>query len=119
MHQKSTTESQKPNLLNKFLKSVEKNVPAEKSKSKTISEELALYGSLCRQNAPMDALLFWKTYGNQMPMLKVLAKIYLATPCTSVPSESAFSVSAYVARKERSRLSVDNLAYTIFLRDKI
>ncbi len=48
----------------------------------------------------MDALCFWKTYGDQMPLLKIMTQEYLATPATSVASESAFSSSFYVARKE-------------------
>jgi hypothetical protein len=67
----------------------------------------------------MDALTFWKTHGEQMPLLKAMAQRYLATPGTSVASESAFSVSAYIARKERARLSPENLSYTVFLKDKL
>ena len=105
--------------LNKFLKSVQKNVPTNTRKPKIISEEIVVYASLCRQYSFMAALVFWETYGNQMPMLKILAKHYLAAPCTSVPSESAFSSSAYIARKERSRLSVENLACIVSLQDKL
>ena len=111
--------NEKSNRLNKFLKSIDKNVQIDKSKPKTISEEIAYYGYLCRQISDLDALNFWRLYGEQMPMLKAMARQYLATPSTSVPSESAFSSSAYVARKERSRLSIENLAHTIFLQDKL
>ena len=105
--------------MNKFLQSVETNVPTNKSKLKSISEEMALYNSLCRQNSTMEALQFWKLHGQQTPILKTMAQQYLATPSTSVRSESAFSSSTYIARKERSRLSPENLAYTIFLHDKL
>jgi hypothetical protein len=48
-----------------------------------------------------------------------MAQRYLPTPGTSVTSESAFSSSVYIARKERTRLSPDNLSYTVFLQDKL
>lgn len=105
--------------LQKFLKSIDKEVLNTNEKPKTIGQEMALYGSLCKKNSAMGAIAFWKTYGSQMPLLKQMAQKYLATPGTSVPSESCFSRSAYVARKERARLSPQNLAYTVFLQDKL
>ncbi|CAF3464859.1 unnamed protein product, partial [Rotaria sp. Silwood2] len=71
------------------------------------------------KNSTVDATTFWKVHGEEMPLLKELAQRYLVTPGTSVPSESAFSLSAYVARKERARLSPENLGYTVFLKDKL
>jgi hypothetical protein len=105
--------------LDMFLKSVGKSLPSNKYHPMTISEELSFYGSLCRKHHSMDAITFWKTYGDQMPQLKAMAQRYLSTPGTSVASESAFSSSAYIARKERARLSAENLAYTVFLQDKL
>ena len=40
-------------------------------------------------------------------------------PGTSVKAESAFSISAYYARKQRARLSADNLCFCVFLKDKL
>ncbi|CAM4832117.1 unnamed protein product [Rotaria magnacalcarata] len=102
-----------------FLKSIDKYVPNERASTKKISEEISLYGSLCRSNSSIDALTFWKVNGDQMPLLKEMAQVYLSTPGTSVPSESAFSTSAYIGRKERARLSPENLSYTVFLKDKL
>ncbi len=48
-----------------------------------------------------------------------MAQCYLSASATSVPSESAFSVSAHYGRKERSRLSAENLAMSVFLKDKL
>ena len=62
---------------------------------------------------------FWQIHGGQLPLLKKMAEYYLSTPGTSVPAESAFSFSAYVGRKERARLSPENLSFTVFLRDKL
>jgi hypothetical protein len=111
--------NQKPSRLDLFLKSVGKTIVTEKFNPKTISEEIALYGSLCKKKPSTDAVTFWQLHGHQMPMLNVMAQQYLSTPGTSVPSESAFSCSSYVGRKERARLSPQNLSYTVFLKDKL
>lgn len=66
-----------------------------------------------------SAIQFWKLNKDRFPLLSHLAKIHLTACATSVPSESAFSISAFVARKERARLSGQNLAYTVFLKDKV
>ncbi len=110
---------EKVNRLDLFLKSINKSVPLDKWEAKTITEEIALYGTLSKKHVKTNALTFWKTFGDQMPLLKVLAQQYLATPSTSVAAESAFSKSAYVGRKERARLSPENLSYTVFLQDKL
>jgi len=44
---------------------------------------------------------------------------FLATPASSVPSESAFSTASYLLRKQRSRLDPLNLSLSVFLKDKI
>lgn len=62
---------------------------------------------------------FWKQYYRELPLLSGLAKNFLSVCGTSVPSESAFSLSAYLGRKQRARLSQDVLAYSVFLKDKI
>ncbi|CAM4772345.1 unnamed protein product [Rotaria magnacalcarata] len=109
----------KNNRLTKFLKSVDKDVHNQNDSVKTIGEEILLYGSLCRKNPTIDGITFWKAHGEQLPLLKGMAAVYLSTPATSVPSESAFSLSAYVGRKERARLSPENLSYSVFLKDKL
>lgn len=66
-----------------------------------------------------NVLSFWRNNQHALPVLSSLAKKYLATPATSVPSESAFSKSAYYGRKERARIHGDNLAKSVFLKDKV
>jgi hypothetical protein len=66
-----------------------------------------------------SATTFWKTYGQNFPELGKLTRRLLCAPATSVPSESAFSVSAYLGRKERARLTEENLASSVFLKDKV
>lgn len=118
-HTSKKQNNEKPSRLEMFLKSVNKNTSSEKSNPKTISEEILYYGSLLKKPSPVDAVTFWQANGNQMPILKDMATQYLSTPGTSVASESAFSRSAYIGRKERARLSPENLKYTVFLNDKL
>ena len=66
-----------------------------------------------------SSTLFWQTHGDNFSILGKLAKIMLSVPATSVPSESCFSISSYLGRKERARLSGENLSYSVFLKDKI
>ncbi|CAF3882952.1 unnamed protein product [Rotaria sp. Silwood1] len=63
--------------------------------------------------------IFWQSYGQQLPILGKLAQKILSTPSTSVPSENCFSVSAFLGRKERARLTGENLSSSVFLKDKI
>ncbi|CAF1634855.1 unnamed protein product [Didymodactylos carnosus] len=95
-------------------------------KSCTISEQLAVYRSLataefveiCDRGKKPDVMLFWQSNIDKIPFLAKLAKRYLATPSTSVPSESAFSMAGYLARKQRARLTPQNLSDSVFLKDK-
>jgi len=64
-------------------------------------------------------LLFWKEHGIDLPSLSRMARCYLSAPATSVKSESCFSISAHYGRKERARLTSDNLAMSVFFKDKI
>jgi hypothetical protein len=67
----------------------------------------------------LSAIVFWGKYNHCFPLFGKLAKKLLSTPATSVPSESAFSLSAFLGRKERARLADDNLSLSVFLKDKI
>jgi hypothetical protein len=66
-----------------------------------------------------SSILFWQTYGQHFSILGKLAKKMLSTPATSVPSESCFSISSFLGRKERARLTNENLSSSVFLKDKI
>ena len=67
----------------------------------------------------MSPLAFWKQHGIDLPIMSDMARCFLSASATSVQSESAFSVSAHYARKERSRLSASNLAMSVYLKDKL
>lgn len=114
-----TITNKKMTSMEKFLLSIDRHSHTDRSRASTISEEIAAYGSLAKKYGGMNAIRFWKDHGNALPILKAKARYYLATPGTSVPSECAFSRSAYIGRKERSRLTPNNLSYSVFLKDKL
>ena len=97
----------------------------EKSKRIRLNEELKYFRTAVQdfntknQPSTTTAIEFWKLHHPQLPILAHLAKAHLVASGSSVPSESAFSCSAHVARKERSRLTPENLAYSVFLKDKL
>ncbi|CAF3465884.1 unnamed protein product [Rotaria socialis] len=65
-----------------------------------------------------DPLLFWRTNRIFLALVSTLAKKYLASPASSVASESAFSVSANYGRQQRARSLPENLAMSAYLYDK-
>ncbi|CAF2885819.1 unnamed protein product [Rotaria sp. Silwood2] len=91
---------------------------------KILNEEFKLYKKLAAQfvltaNDVYDTLIFWKQNKVLFPNLMTLAQKYLSVPGTSVKAESAFSISSYIGRKQRARLSADNLCFSVFLKDKL
>ncbi|CAF1296806.1 unnamed protein product [Didymodactylos carnosus] len=115
--------------MNYFLKLVGKDLFRNtKTKSNTLEEEMKSYRTTAVRTAleimsnnktDKNPLLFWQKNVLTMPLLAKMSKLYLATPGTSVSSESAFSLSAYYGRKERSRLQSETLALSVFLKDKL
>ena len=120
------TPRSKPNVsaVNAFLQSVGHESIHVKGKRATLVDELRSYRLLaskfvCASDGDGATLRFWDTHANGLPLLSSFARRFLATPGTSVPSEVAFSVSSFVGRKERCRLTPENLAMTVFLKDKL
>jgi hypothetical protein len=115
--------------LDKFLDSIDNdNDPVQHSTNNTstftFGNETKKYRQLANSfisavGEDKTALNFWKCNKHLLPNLSILARKYLATPATSVPSESAFSKSAYYARKERANIHGDNLCQSVFLKDKL
>ncbi|CAM4822508.1 unnamed protein product [Rotaria magnacalcarata] len=95
------------------------------NKKSTITDEFNNYRKLATQfnlkHRPdtSSSTIFWKTYEKSFSILERLAKKMLSLPATSVPSESCFSITAYIGRKERTRLTGKNLSSSVFLKDKI
>ena len=89
-----------------------------------LPDELKKYRQLARNFVSSTAegknsLLCWKRSAQTLPFLSSLARKFLASPGTSVPSASVFSISAYYGRKERTNLKKENLSQSVFLKDKI
>jgi hypothetical protein len=83
----------------------------------TIEQEIAKLSSIPKDNHEVKS--FWQAHGQEMPKLTMIARKYLCICATSVPSESAFSVSNYVLRKNRLALASKNVKHTMFLKDKL
>ena len=83
----------------------------------TIERELAKLASLQKDDYEFNC--FWQEHSKNLPELSFFAKKYLSICSSSVASESAFSTSSYILRKNRLCLSSKNLKQTMFLRDKI
>ncbi|CAF4916923.1 unnamed protein product [Rotaria sp. Silwood2] len=104
----------------KFLNSVGKTFVASSSsvttsnKSKLI-KEIDVYISLAQReyNSIINA------ENNSNVRLYKYAAYHIASSATSVASESAFSTASYLLRKQRSRLTPENLSYSMFLKDKL
>jgi hypothetical protein len=92
-------------------------VQTNNKKSLTIAQELSKLSSIPKDDYEFDS--FWQEHGKLLPKLSSIARKYLSISSSSVPSESAFSTSNYVLRKNRLALSSKNVKYTMFLKDKI
>jgi hypothetical protein len=122
----TTIHKSSPNLtkVNASLRSIGHESINVKGKHAMRFEEFRSYRLLVSKFTDMSgadsaALWFWSTHANGLPLLSSFARRFLATPGTSVPSEIAFSVSSFIGRKERCRLKSDNLADTVFMKDKL
>lgn len=86
-------------------------------KQLSFKEEICHYMSTVRTVPPGTTLSqYWCQNEMFLPNLSKLVKYYNCTPCTSVPSESAFSVAGYIQRKTRMSLSSTALRYSMVLR---
>ena len=110
--------------LEMFLESIGDDIALENNGGTrvTINDELYTYRALVNQyncknkSNTLSCLTFWKIYEFTLPYLFKLAKRYICTPATSVAAEAAFAIASYIARRERSRLTVKNLEITMFLK---
>ena len=77
--------------------------------------ELQFYIETRRLDRSSDPLLWWKSHSQTLPLLSRLAKTFLASPATSVPSEQVFSKAGEIINKRRSNLKKSNVDMLIFL----
>ena len=125
-----TKHESKSNLLQDFLSAVgrrKSRTIREDKKTLSITDELSIYRSLAIQEyndivenlKEPDSFSFWKLHGHQLKFLSSLTWKHLIIPSTSAPSESTFSMAAYLGRKERSCLTPDHFSMLVFLKDKV
>ena len=67
----------------------------------------------------LDPLQWWKQKQDQFPILAKLARIYLAVPATSAPSERVFSKANHIISKTRCRLDPAKAGRMIWLSSMI
>jgi len=63
-----------------------------------------------------DPLLWWKVNEHRLPVLALLARVYMSAPPSSVQSERIFSSAGDVYNEHRTRLAADNAERLIFLK---
>ena len=62
---------------------------------------------------------FWDMNRFQLEHLYKYAVRHFTSPATCVTSESAFNTASYLLRKQRSRLTPENLSSAMLLKDKL
>lgn len=112
-------------MFNESIGELTQEIKCDRKKKTTIIDDIRSYRTYAAQfnlkHKPdaSSSTVFWKTYVKQFSILGKLANKMLNVPATSVPSESCFSVSNFLGRKERARLTGENLSSSVFLKDKI
>ena len=89
----------------------EENAPAAETQS-----ELDLYlreGGILLHGCP---LLWWRERKDRYPVLFEMARVYLAVPASSAPSERVFSAAKLVLNDKRKQLLEGRLARLIFMK---
>ena len=69
------------------------------------------------ENVEFNILEWWKNHENQYPILSIIAKQVLATPCSTVAVEQLFSSGGNILDVRRSRLTPQNLEKQVCVED--
>lgn len=81
-----------------------------------VKEEVTSYIAVDGISLDSNPLPWWRKNESTYPHVAMLAKLYLAAPATSVPSERVFSTAGDIVNASRSALSTDNVDKLIFLK---
>jgi len=71
----------------------------------------------CLSIAPDDVLAWWCTQQETYPRLSMLARVILALPATSAPSERIFSTAGLTVNAKRSSLAPSAVDKIVFVHE--
>ena len=77
--------------------------------------ELEQYFKLAVLPRKEDPLMWWKQNSHVFPLLQNVARVYLSTVATSVPSERLFSKAGELISAKRNRIKAKNVDMILFL----
>lgn len=75
------------------------------SKADALTKELVQYGKIAVQPLQNNPLDWWRVERNRFPELAKVARVVLAIPTTSAPTERVFSKLGRVCAKERAHMN--------------
>ena len=110
--------SQKRASINRLLHSVGLEISSNAKKMNEIEHMKTLFTVRSDNEEEQSATTFWSNNSKSMPNLSKLALELLHCQLTSVPSESAFSISGNLISARRGRLSGETVEEIMFLKDK-
>ena len=73
--------------------------------SRDLTKELAQYSKIAAQPLKDDPLDWWRVERKRFPELAKVARVVLATPATSAPTERVFSKLGRVCARERAHMN--------------
>ena len=86
---------------------IQKHTPVHASSADPIVDEIEKY---LKSNVNCDDVLkFWRLADDECPHLKSLARIVLAIPASSTPSEQVFSTTGLIFNAKRTMLLPENI----------
>lgn len=91
--------------------------PEDNTESSTIENEIRQYLGEPREPRNKTILDYWKLREEALPGLAQMAKMYLAIPATSTPSEGAFSKTKRIIVPQRSSLSSKSVEILLCLKE--
>ena len=110
--------SQKSASINKLLHRAGLDIFSNTKKMNKIEHMKTLFTVDSDNEEEQSAITFWSKNSKSMPNLSKLALKLLHCPITSVPSESAFSISGNLKSAKKGRMSGETVEEIMFLKDK-